>query len=41
MNWINKIKKFGESIKKILTKNFQLNLRESQVHGQVVAKVQY
>ena len=42
MNWINKIKKFGESIKKILIKNFQQNLRESsKVLGLVVVKVQF
>ncbi len=41
MNWINKIKKFGESIKKILIKNFQQNLKENRVHGQVVVKVRF
>ena len=41
MNWINKIKKLGESIKKILIKNFQLNLKEKQVLGQVVVKDQF
>ena len=40
MNWINKIKKLGESIKNI-DKKFPTKLERSPVPGQVVTKVQY
>ena len=42
MNWINKIKKLGESIKKNIRQKIPNQKRESQSqHGQVVVKVQY
>ena len=41
MNWINKIKKLGESIKKNIDKKFPTKLERGQVLGQVVVKVQY
>tara|TARA_B100001121_G_scaffold278705_1_gene269457 strand:+ start:1922 stop:2047 length:126 start_codon:yes stop_codon:yes gene_type:complete len=40
MNWINKIKKLGESIKTNIKKNFLQSLRGNQVLGQVAVKGQ-
>ena len=37
MNWINKIKKFGESIKQNINKKFPTK-SERSVHGQVVVR---
>ena len=41
MNWLTKIKTFGDKIKKNLQKNFQQKKKLQIQTGQVVAKVQF
>ena len=41
MNWLTKIKTFGDKIKKIYKKNFQQKKKLQIQIGQAVAKVQF